>query len=434
MPDHPDYIQVFISHANPEENYFAAWLSSKLKIAGYDVWCDLKGLRGGHDFWKNIEKLIREKATVFLFVTSKLSIQKEGTLRELAIADRIRDRGDFIIPIRLDDLPYDQFPAELTRRIAIDFHDKWAKGLNDLLDDLKDKSVPKTGTFDTKDVLSHWHQGFSLKSDILVERNEPYLTNWFEIRPPQLVWIYDPKISSLNFLKTCNYSIYQEKKYLISFACPNCLKDYFDPAKNVTIDLYSYLSKTEGSVEVFGNSIKNFNQKVVSLLSHSMEMFLHKAGLKKYFLSGRHTVFYVPFEKRKTRVDLRKLFKTSIQLNGDFKGSSWHFGVEPGVFLRPTPAYFFTSHVIFTKEGSPIPKREQHTLRRKIGKDWYNKKWSDLLTGLITFLLGNEETEYVTVPACCSQNIQMNKSPIILDCAQGFNEPTSEELESSSDD
>lgn len=32
---------VFISHANPEDNEFAAWLGTRLIGAGYQVWSDL---------------------------------------------------------------------------------------------------------------------------------------------------------------------------------------------------------------------------------------------------------------------------------------------------------------------------------------------------------------------------------------------------------
>lgn len=33
---------IFISHANPENIYFAALLSGKLRLFGYKVWVDVK--------------------------------------------------------------------------------------------------------------------------------------------------------------------------------------------------------------------------------------------------------------------------------------------------------------------------------------------------------------------------------------------------------
>ncbi len=60
MEDKKCYQKIFVGHATPEDNYFSAWLSSKLRLFGYDVWCDLSELLGGEDFWKNIETVIRQ--------------------------------------------------------------------------------------------------------------------------------------------------------------------------------------------------------------------------------------------------------------------------------------------------------------------------------------------------------------------------------------
>jgi len=57
---------VFVTHAAPEDNDFALWLSSKLAIAGYRVWVDKQRLRGGDDFWSEIDEWIwyQEEPTI----------------------------------------------------------------------------------------------------------------------------------------------------------------------------------------------------------------------------------------------------------------------------------------------------------------------------------------------------------------------------------
>ena len=50
---------VLVSHANPEDNPFARWLSLKLAALGYNVWSDVTKLLGGEDFWQEIEAIIR---------------------------------------------------------------------------------------------------------------------------------------------------------------------------------------------------------------------------------------------------------------------------------------------------------------------------------------------------------------------------------------
>ena len=42
---------IFISHATPTDNIFAAWLATKLELCGYKVWVDLNDLAPSVDFW-----------------------------------------------------------------------------------------------------------------------------------------------------------------------------------------------------------------------------------------------------------------------------------------------------------------------------------------------------------------------------------------------
>ena len=46
---------LFISHANPEDNYFALWLASKLAMLGYKVWVDKRAIKHGSYFTLDYE-------------------------------------------------------------------------------------------------------------------------------------------------------------------------------------------------------------------------------------------------------------------------------------------------------------------------------------------------------------------------------------------
>jgi hypothetical protein len=82
--------KVFISHATPDDNDFTKWLSLKLIGLGYEVWCDLLELSKGGDFWNNIEKEIRENTCKFLIVLSSISNKRDGVLKELAVATKVK--------------------------------------------------------------------------------------------------------------------------------------------------------------------------------------------------------------------------------------------------------------------------------------------------------------------------------------------------------
>ncbi|MDQ2752623.1 MAG: toll/interleukin-1 receptor domain-containing protein, partial [Bacteroidota bacterium] len=116
---------IFISHAAPEDNDFTRWLSLQLIGLGYTVWSDVINLKGGEDWWKFIEKEIREETIKFLFILSTASNYKDGTLKELAVAQKVKKQladDQFIIPLHIDKaLSYDDVNIELNRFNSINF-------------------------------------------------------------------------------------------------------------------------------------------------------------------------------------------------------------------------------------------------------------------------------------------------------------------------
>ena len=137
---------IFISHASPDENPFVLWLAGRLTAEGYEVWSDVTKLIGGECFWERIEIAIREHTAVFLSVVSKSAVRKRGFLNELSIASAIetaRNVDDFVVPIRFDNFPFLDFPAQLHRKSAIDFSSGWHVGLVKLLTKLESSSAPR---------------------------------------------------------------------------------------------------------------------------------------------------------------------------------------------------------------------------------------------------------------------------------------------------
>src|ERR1044072_1616637 len=124
---------VFVSHANPEDNDFALWVSLRLAAEGYAVWCDLTELLGGEDFWKDIQNVLETRTAKFLFVTSDTSTVKDGVLQELTVAKRVaktNNLSDFVIPLQIDQC---QTNIEISRINYIPFNESWAAGLAQLL-------------------------------------------------------------------------------------------------------------------------------------------------------------------------------------------------------------------------------------------------------------------------------------------------------------
>ena len=175
--------KLFISHATPDDNDSTRWLALKLISLGYDVWCDIFELQKGVDFWKSIEKEIRDNSFKFLLVLSATSNQRQGVLNELATATKVKKQiidETFIIPLAIDEkLSYDDINIELVRLNAIDFKKSWAKGLQDLLEALEKQQVPKSSPDPTKSNLLY--QQIFLQNKSIIEREEKYISNWFPI-------------------------------------------------------------------------------------------------------------------------------------------------------------------------------------------------------------------------------------------------------------
>jgi hypothetical protein len=93
-------------------------------------------------------------AVKFLFVLSRSSNATQGALKELAVAGITADREklhDFIVPLRVDDLPSGDMSIEITRLNAISFNESWANGLAMLLEKLEKDSVPRTQDWSISD-------------------------------------------------------------------------------------------------------------------------------------------------------------------------------------------------------------------------------------------------------------------------------------------
>jgi hypothetical protein len=113
---------ILITHANPEDNAVARWLATRLIMAGYKVWVDLRSLRGGQDFWDEIEVQLRQH-TIKQIVLLSPDVRKSGVKKELALGDAMGKQlndAEFMIPIRVRPVPHSDFPPELLRRNALD--------------------------------------------------------------------------------------------------------------------------------------------------------------------------------------------------------------------------------------------------------------------------------------------------------------------------
>jgi len=194
---------LFVSHANPEDNQFALWLTLRLAADGFPVWCDLTKLLGGEDFWKDAEAAIRTRTIKFLYVLSKTSNTKDGPRSELQIAINVAKAQkikDFVIPLHTDDLPHTEINVLLAKLIAVPFEAGWARGYQQLLEKLEREGVPKKANFGPAAVGSWWREQFSPERGVS-QASEKYRSNWFPINSVPTLHLHTLQRSAVGLLE-----------------------------------------------------------------------------------------------------------------------------------------------------------------------------------------------------------------------------------------
>lgn len=215
---------IFVSHANPEDNEFAQWIALQLAKQGYAVWCDLTQLLGGEDFWSDVESALRQRTDKFLYVLSAISNKKKGPLNELMVATNMMKKeklNDFIIPLRIDNMPHGDINIELSRLNAISFNTSWAKGLDQLLKKFEKDGVEKNKNFSPQAVSIWWRKQFNAETGV-VSSPEKYLSNWLQIEslPNKINFhAFEAKAKKdLQVLRQLQFPVFRNKHHLISFA------------------------------------------------------------------------------------------------------------------------------------------------------------------------------------------------------------------------
>lgn len=435
LPSLDDRQVVFVSHANPEDNAFATWLTLRLTREGYRVWCDVVKLSGGRDFWRDVETAIRLKTRRFVFVTSRVSNSKQGTLQELAVASGIaRQLKDdaFIIPVKIDDLPYSEHNIQIHRLHAIRFNAGWEQGLADLLKAFREDGVPNPEPAGPASVASWWNAN-RLNRSILKSKPETLWTNWFPLTGlPSHMWVWDlPEQCSVP--TTLHFPTYRRGNRLFSFADGRDLVG--DGATPLSGTEYRLALNLRRDPPLRSGLLRHeVVTAVKQLLGQAWERVAVAHGLPLYELSNRRKTVWFPsgltpndtvsfdgVDGKRARRDLCG-YRTVKRITGEEYRRHWHFGLEAMPVLYPSPALALKSHVVFTLDGKTITgdAKSQHRARRSQCKDWWNDKWRDLTLAAVTYLTQGATT--LSLPVSPETKLVMQWRPIKCESPRSYND------------
>lgn len=426
-----DRESIFLSHKSPGDNYFAAWLASKLKLLGYTVWIELDELKSGDAFWPEIDSAIRTKTIKFLAIVSKSYLQTvndplSGVFKELSTADRVRDIKRFKAALKIDDVNEDDFPPQLMGLHTIDFYSNWQTGLERLLESFEKEKIPKQDVTDNP--LNFWMDAFKIK-DIQTNVGERIYTNWFPVELPDKLYIHKPIIKTKLDLADV---IFPYTKYSDRHICFFPASDYpasINVSSTVELNVREILDEQVVAVDDFV-ALNQPRKKIIELLNKVFVDFLFESGLKKYEQSKGLVFYYSNYQDNGKRVSLKSVGKTNVSITGRTRENRWSFAISSFAILHPFPCIRINSHIIFeSKEFVLLDTDEQSKLRRKYGFDWYNRDWLDTLLGMMIKISGNAGDSKIRMPISSSEKLIMDCLPFSVETDFGYVEPEKEEKE-----
>ncbi len=392
---------VFVTHAAPEDNEFALWISSKLAMAGYRVWVDKRRLRGGQDFWDEIDRVLRTEAIKQVVVFTH-QIGKLGVKKELAIGEKVKAQlGDpaFTIPIRADDISFSDAPPEFLRSNILDAYPNWHDCLQELFEALEDSAVPRTATVNAE-ILQRIVEAREDGRRFIQHQPEDALTNWFPIHPPGRVRYY--KLDGLQdqvktWLSDCRIPCTTSIARLPgTFADPAAfaLASSFEQPTSVGYDV-PFLDYVTGENLGPYRDRPAASNDVVNLLRQHFDAVAKAQGLLPVeFASGAVGWFFpddlLP-DSNQVAFDAPDGRRIRRRMSGKFRGLRWHVCLVARPRIWPELVYRVHANVVLTEDGhKPLPGERTHQRRRRLTKSWWNDVWRDRLLAAMHALAAGE--------------------------------------------
>jgi len=392
---------ILITHATPEDNLFASWLASRLTAAGYHVWVDLQDLSAGGDFWQEIESKLRNDAFRQIVLVSK-HIRKDGVQKELALGDRVKkDIKDpkFILPIRIDDIAFGDFPVELIRLDSLDAYPNWASCLAPLLKALTDDGVPRAELPD-HNLVEAFVNAREQGRRVLHPEPEKLVTNWFPLTTlPEKLTLVTGRGTNVQFDAWLKGHPLPHVPFARLAGLMTDAATFADAHPNGAALDTLYAIPLAGVLD--GSNTGPFvdqrdaDNHIVNLLRQHWNAFAKRRGLLPFEFANGQVGWFFPdgLIESRTTFQLPSGESASRLFSGKFKDRRWHLCLLAKPRLWPTPAFRVHANLVLTEDGkTPLPGDKTHKLRKRLTKSWWNDKWRDLLLASMAWLAEGEDS------------------------------------------
>jgi hypothetical protein len=402
-------VHLFINYSI-EDQVLADWLSHRLTAEGYLVWHDRLMLLGGEHRDRDTDNAIQNLSFAMIALYSQASLRNPNVMHQRSMAHQIggQRKGDFLIPLQVDDLDQGQLDYATAQLTFVPFDESWAHGLTQLLAKLDSVGCPRP--------LEHGRQivAAAIAANDLI-RNEPetLVSNCLRIRHiPEFIneYIADRPIAGdrLEALQTrWSFREIKSQAFLSLYRPPDSFQQEFGIRR---------ASRYPWARQTLVKSIRTVHL-VTELLHKALRVKCYEEGLRHcpatgvdYFPEGvpnkNRLVFKLPNGSRSNvnTSGARKFWRVS--------GSDlYKYQLAPCFTVRRQGERGFVVivrvRVRFTDlNGQVLPPRTAVSRRKHLCKNWWNDQWLKRVLAVCQFLakddtiiLGHPSSEHVAIDA-----------------------------------
>lgn len=391
---------IFISHAVPEDDYLAIWITSKLKLLGYNVWVDKKDLRSGSAFWNEIELKMRDHSIRFLALVSNSYIDKSrdkntGVFSEVTLAKALSKKiKNYIIPLKVDDCSYDDFPINILPLDTIDFSKNYGTGLKKLIKEFEIQNIPKADNSE-ENVLSLWYQYQNIRGKV-IEQKETYGSNWFLTSLPKKISVYKFNGIPKSIYSEIPFPVLRNENYYIGFFDDQQLYLRTEFREDFTTKEFI---ESEDLLLNNGDKILDTRPKFTNLMNKSIIDFFYKnEDFRIFTISNKQKVVYpINTDSESGYVSFERNEKKGRRKLMGNKPVDWVFGLSFVFQLNPFPHFVVNHHILASDENGFFDKDKRQAYRRSIATGWFNRDWFERILAFMTLASNDIDKKVITI-------------------------------------
>lgn len=370
---------LFISYAI-EDAPLARWLTLKLTIAGYKVWCFEFQMLGGESFPKEIDAAIKNRTFRMLGLISRHSIKKDNPIKEWTLAQAIgKERKiDFLIPLNVDGVKPTELPWTLSDTNWISFSSLgWAGALRQLIK-LLDEKLKAPRTVPSKSIIT---PEMFLEAGVQTDKEERLLSNSVRFRQiPALIREFRPTRELSSQEKSDLRDLWPH--YRISDDCYLAFCAAPEDVPTGVIEPTSHSWDWKSTPEIHGVRTHNL---VSNLLRASVTVIFVAGGCKfgtktkpLYFPGGLYEKDRLPFigyKGRRTYVATKG--RSTFYRKGEPQTCNYYLGFRHNVVrMRDGEwlVYFKLYLRVAESNGLEFEAKPAMARRKAITKGWWNDK------------------------------------------------------------